>query len=53
MDLDAACQKINRAGLQVIAGCMIGFDNEAPGADRRLIDFAVRNQIPEVFATML
>ena len=53
MDLDAACQKINRAGLQVIAGCIIGFDNEAPGADRRLIDFAVRNQIPEVFATML
>ncbi|MGO9122997.1 MAG: B12-binding domain-containing radical SAM protein [Desulfomonilaceae bacterium] len=53
IDLDAACQKINRAGLQVIAGCIIGFDNEAPGADQRLIAFAVRNQIPEVFATML
>jgi radical SAM superfamily enzyme YgiQ (UPF0313 family) len=53
VDLDAACQKINRAGLQVIAGCIIGFDNEAPGADQRLIDFAVRNRIPEVFATML
>ena len=53
IDLDTACQKINRAGLQVIAGCIIGFDNEAPGADQRLISFAVRNQIPEVFATML
>jgi len=53
IDLDAACQKINRAGLQVIAGCIIGFDNEAPGADRRLISFALKNQIPEVFATML
>ena len=53
IDLDIACQKINRAGLQVIAGCIIGFDNEAPGADQRLISFAVRNQIPEVFATML
>ncbi len=53
IDLDAACQKINRAGLQLVAGCIIGFDNEAPGADQRLISFAMRNQIPEVYATML
>ncbi|MBM3303043.1 MAG: B12-binding domain-containing radical SAM protein, partial [Deltaproteobacteria bacterium] len=52
-DLDLACQKINSAGLKVVAGCIIGFDNEEPGADQRLIDFANRNQIPEMFVTML
>jgi radical SAM superfamily enzyme YgiQ (UPF0313 family) len=52
-DLDRACETINRAGLQIIAGCIIGFDNERAGADQRLIDFAVRNQIPQMFATLL
>jgi radical SAM superfamily enzyme YgiQ (UPF0313 family) len=53
VDLDKACEKINRAGLQIIAGCILGFDNELPGADQRLIDFATRNQIPEMFVTLL
>jgi len=53
VDLDEACRKINRAGLQIQAGCIIGFDYETPGAGRRLIEFAVRNQIPEMFCTML
>ena len=53
VDLDEACRKINRAGLQIQAGCIIGFDHETPGAGRRLIEFAVRNQIPEMFCTML
>ncbi|MBI5572279.1 MAG: B12-binding domain-containing radical SAM protein [Desulfomonile tiedjei] len=53
VDLDEVCEKINRAGLQIIAGCIIGFDNERPGADQRLIDFAQRNHIPEMFATLL
>jgi Domain of unknown function (DUF4070) len=44
---------VNRAGLQVIAGCIIGFDNEEPGADQRLIEFANRNHIPEMFVTLL
>jgi radical SAM superfamily enzyme YgiQ (UPF0313 family) len=52
-DLNQACQTINRAGLQIIAGCIIGFDNERPGADQRLIDFAIQNNIPEMFITML
>jgi radical SAM superfamily enzyme YgiQ (UPF0313 family) len=53
IDLDQACSKINKAGLQIIAGCMLGFDQEKPGADRRLIDLAVRNNIPEMFITLL
>jgi len=52
-DLDEVCRKVNEAGIEVIAGCIIGFDHEAPGADRRLIDFAVRNQVPEMFVTLL
>ena len=53
VDLDAVCRKINSAGLQIIAGCVLGFDNESRGADQRLIDFASRNQIPETFVTLL
>jgi radical SAM superfamily enzyme YgiQ (UPF0313 family) len=53
MDLDEACEKINRAGLQIIAGCILGFDHERPGADQRLIDFAARRHIPEMFITLL
>jgi radical SAM superfamily enzyme YgiQ (UPF0313 family) len=53
IDLDHACDVITRAGLQIIAGCIVGFDNEKAGADQRLIDFAVRNQIPEMFVTQL
>jgi radical SAM superfamily enzyme YgiQ (UPF0313 family) len=53
VDLDHVCRTINRAGLQVIAGCIIGFDNERAGADERLIDFANRNAIPEMFVTLL
>jgi radical SAM superfamily enzyme YgiQ (UPF0313 family) len=52
-DLDKACRTINEAGLEIIAGCILGFDNEKPGADQRLIDFAVRNRIPEMFVTLL
>jgi radical SAM superfamily enzyme YgiQ (UPF0313 family) len=53
LDLAAACEKINRAGLTIIAGCIIGFDNEKPGVDRRLIEFARRTQIPEMFVSLL
>lgn len=53
VDLDRVCEKINRAGLQIIAGCILGFDNERQGADQRLIDFASRNHIPDMFVTLL
>jgi radical SAM superfamily enzyme YgiQ (UPF0313 family) len=52
-NMDDACRTINRAGLQIIAGCILGFDNERPRADLRLFDFAVRNHIPEMFITPL
>jgi radical SAM superfamily enzyme YgiQ (UPF0313 family) len=53
VELDEVCEKINRAGLQIIAGCILGFDNEKKGADQRLVDFATRNHIPEMFVTLL
>jgi radical SAM superfamily enzyme YgiQ (UPF0313 family) len=53
VDLDAVCDRINRAGLLIWAGCIIGFDMERPGADRRLLDFARRRHIPEMFITLL
>lgn len=53
VDLDRACQTINQAGMMVIAGCIVGFDNETHGADGRLIKFAIRNQIPEMFVSLL
>jgi radical SAM superfamily enzyme YgiQ (UPF0313 family) len=52
-DLDQVCEKITRAGMQIIAGCIVGFDNERSGVDQRLLDFAERNHIPEMFVTML
>lgn len=53
VDLGEACLKISRAGLQITAGCIIGFDQEKPGADQRLLDFAVRTHIPKLFVTLL
>jgi radical SAM superfamily enzyme YgiQ (UPF0313 family) len=52
-DLDKACHKIIKAGLQIEAGWIVGFDNEAPGADHRVIDFARRNHIPQILVNFL
>jgi radical SAM superfamily enzyme YgiQ (UPF0313 family) len=52
-DLDKACHKIIRAGLQIEAGWIVGFDNEKPGSDRRVIDFAKRNHIPQILVNFL
>jgi radical SAM superfamily enzyme YgiQ (UPF0313 family) len=52
-NLDVACHKIIRAGLQIEAGWILGFDNEKPGADRRVIDFARRNPIPQILVNFL
>ncbi|MGC8907067.1 MAG: B12-binding domain-containing radical SAM protein [Desulfomonilaceae bacterium] len=52
-DIDQACQKINRAGLQIIALTMVGFDAEKPGRDIRVIEFAEKNNIPEIDATLV
>jgi radical SAM superfamily enzyme YgiQ (UPF0313 family) len=53
VDLDQVCQKISTAGFQIIAGTILGFDGEAKGAGERLISFAERNHIPELFTTLL
>lgn len=53
VDLGEACHKISQAGLQITAGCIIGFDQEKPGADQRLLDFAIRTHIPKLFVTLL
>ncbi|MCX5892644.1 MAG: B12-binding domain-containing radical SAM protein [Deltaproteobacteria bacterium] len=53
VDLDQVCREINRAGLIIQAGCIIGFDGEKAGADQRLLDFARRTQVPEMFVTLL
>jgi len=53
VDLDATCEKIQRAGLQIMAGCIMGFDDEPGGADQRLIDFAARNRIADMSINLL
>ncbi len=50
LDIDEACRTINRAGLQIIGSFIVGLDGESPGVDRRIIDFASRNNIPEIIA---
>jgi len=53
VDLDEVCRKVNRAGLQIQMGAIIGFDGERAGASERIINFAKRNQIPEVGTALL
>ncbi len=48
LDFDLTCRRFNDAGILVMATFMIGFDGEAAGVDRHIIDFAVRNRIAEV-----
>ena len=53
IDMDLAAQKITKAGFEIIAGTILGFDGEKSGAGKRLIDFARKNHIPELFTTLL
>ncbi len=53
IDLNEVCRKIARGGFQVIAGAILGFDQETTGAGSRLIKFAEKNHIPELFTTLL
>ncbi|MEB3184428.1 MAG: DUF4070 domain-containing protein, partial [Cyanobacteriota bacterium] len=41
-----AVDTITAAGLQVMAGFILGFDGEAPGAGSRIVDFVSRTSIP-------
>lgn len=44
---------INQAGLRVMAGFIIGFDNEKSGAGDRIIDFVEATAIPQALFGML
>jgi radical SAM superfamily enzyme YgiQ (UPF0313 family) len=46
-------QKINQSGMRVMAGFIIGFDGEKPGAGRRIIDFVEATAIPLAVFGML
>lgn len=45
--------KVTRSGLRVIAGFIIGFDGEKPGAGQRIVDFAEVTGIPTTTFAML
>lgn len=46
-------QNINRTGLRVMAGFIIGFDGEKTGAGDRIIDFVEATAIPQALFSML
>jgi len=53
VDLNQVSQKLARAGFQIQAGAILGFDAEKTGAGTRLINFAEKNHIPQFFITLL
>lgn len=53
VDLEEACKKINRAGLEIMALIILGFDGEEPHRDERVIEFVRRAGIPEVVVSLL
>lgn len=48
-----SCQKITRAGLQIMSGFIMGFDNERPGAGERIQEFIEETGIPQAQFSML
>ncbi len=46
-DLIASCHKITKAGLQIMSGFIMGFDNERPGAGKRIREFIEETGIPQ------
>jgi radical SAM superfamily enzyme YgiQ (UPF0313 family) len=48
-----AVQKINRTGLRVMAGFIIGFDGEKSGAGDRIVEFVEATAIPQAVCSML
>lgn len=44
---------ITRAGLRVMAGFIVGFDGEKPGAGQRVYDFVEQTAIPTAMVSML
>jgi radical SAM superfamily enzyme YgiQ (UPF0313 family) len=48
VDAAKACTTITRAGMRVKAACIIGFDQESQGVDQKIIDLALRTDIPDM-----
>ena len=51
--LNESIEAITRAGLRVMAGFIIGFDGEKPGAGDRIIQFVEQTAIPMAMFSML
>jgi len=51
--LNEAVQTITKAGLRVMAGFIIGFDGEKPGAGERIVQFVEQTAIPTCIFGML
>ena len=51
--LSESVDKITKAGLQVMAGFIIGFDGEKPGAGARIVSFVEQTAIPMAMFSML
>jgi radical SAM superfamily enzyme YgiQ (UPF0313 family) len=51
--LDTSVAAIAASGLRIMAGFIIGFDDEKPGAGQRIVDFVERNNIPLTTFSML
>ncbi|WP_236738795.1 hypothetical protein [Chroogloeocystis siderophila] len=52
-DLIESCHKITRAGLQIMSGFIVGFDNERPGAGKRIQAFIEETGIPQCLFSLL
>ena len=48
-----SCHKITRAGLQIMAGFILGFDNERSGAGKRIQQFIEETGIPQAHLGLL
>ncbi|MGB7275413.1 MAG: B12-binding domain-containing radical SAM protein [Geitlerinemataceae cyanobacterium] len=51
--LSESVKSIARSGLRVMAGFIIGFDGEKPGAGRRVVQFVEQTTIPTAIFSML
>ncbi|MBK1989921.1 DUF4070 domain-containing protein [Sphaerospermopsis aphanizomenoides BCCUSP55] len=48
-----SCHKITKAGLQIMSGFILGFDNEKPGAGKRIQKFVEETCIPQAHLNLL
>ncbi|HLO87906.1 MAG TPA: DUF4070 domain-containing protein [Nostocaceae cyanobacterium] len=51
--LTESCHKITRAGLQIMSGFILGFDNERVGAGERIQQFVEETGIPQAHLALL